>query len=107
MVGGGLSPRHGILKRTPISSSETLPTDNEVKDLPITFRIPGQSARGDLKRPLGALQHPHGRDSRPHLQRDGFHRDHADDMETAQRPWQELETRLQGETWGIEASCSN
>lgn len=45
---------------------------------------------------MGPVQHPHGGDRRPHLQRHGVHGDHADDMETVERPRQELETRLQG-----------
>lgn len=58
--------------------------------------FPGKSARGHLERPMGSVQHLDGGDSRPHLQRDGLHGDHADDLEAAQRPRQELAARVQG-----------
>lgn len=56
----------------------------------------GKSARGDIERPMGPVQHADGGDRRPHVQRDGVHGDHADDLEEAQRPRQELEARVQG-----------
>lgn len=45
---------------------------------------------------MGPIKHAYGGDRRPHVQRDGVHRNNADDMEAPQRPRQELEARLQG-----------
>lgn len=45
---------------------------------------------------MGPFEHADGGDRRPHVQRDGVHRDHADDLEAAQRPRQELAARVQG-----------
>lgn len=45
---------------------------------------------------MGPVQHADGGDRRPHVQRDGLHGDHADDLEAPQRPRQELAACVQG-----------
>ena len=45
---------------------------------------------------MGPQQFPHVGDRRPHLQRGGLLRDHEHGVEEAQRPREELETRVQG-----------
>ena len=57
---------------------------------------PGQGAGGHQQRPLGPVLHPDVRDRGPHLQHGRFLRDHADDLEEAERPRQELAARVQG-----------
>lgn len=58
--------------------------------------ISGKSARGNVKRSMGPIKYSNGGNRRPHLQRYGFHRNYADDMEKVERPWEKLASRLQG-----------
>lgn len=58
--------------------------------------IAGKSARSDIKRSMGTIEHADGGDRRPHVQRDGVHGNHANDMEAAERPRQELAACVQG-----------
>lgn len=55
----------------------------------------GQGQRGHIERSMGPEQHADVGNSRLDLQRGRLHRDHADDLEAAQRPRSKLEARLQ------------
>lgn len=60
------------------------------------LRRPAQGQGGDVERCLGSEQYDHGGDRRSHVQRGGFHRNHADDLEETERSRKELASRLQG-----------
>ena len=69
----------------------------QVENLDINVHfILGQGSWGHQQWSLGPLLHPDVGDRRPDLQHGRLLRDHADDLEEAQRSRQELETRLQG-----------
>lgn len=71
-------------------------TSQHQEPRPQLLRCAGEGAGSHLERPMGPFVHDHGGDCRPHVQRGGLLRNHADDLEAHERPRQKLAARVQG-----------